>query len=132
MRHSRLLSGALIRWSPGGAPVSQSLKPSVSDVLALSESYLEPIIELTTRLTQLPAPTNDEAVRAVGLSDELEALGYDNVAIDDIHDVTARIKGEDSSKVLLVAAHIDTVFPRDTDLTVRREEDTLHAPAIGD
>lgn len=112
--------------------MSRSLQPSVSDVLALSESYLEPIIELTTRLTQLPAPTNDESVRAVGLSDELEALGYANVSIDDLHDVTARIKGEDSSKVLLVAAHIDTVFPRDTDLTVRREDDTLHAPAVGD
>lgn len=106
--------------------------PAVADVLSLSESYLEPIVALTTRLTEVPAPTNDEGDRAVALRAELEALGYEGVAVDDLHDVTARIPGEDSSRALLVAAHIDTVFPRETDLTVRRDGDTLHAPAVGD
>lgn len=106
--------------------------PAVADVLSLSESYLEPIIELTTRLTEVPAPTNDEGDRAIALRAELEALGYDGVAVDDLHDVTARIPGEDSSRALLVAAHIDTVFPRETDLTVRRDGDMLRAPAVGD
>lgn len=108
------------------------LPPSTTDVLKLSESYLEPIVELTTRLTEVPAPTNDEGDRARALRDELEALGYADIAIDDLHDVTARIPGEDSSRTLLVAAHIDTVFPRGTNLSVRREDDTLHAPAVGD
>lgn len=106
--------------------------PAVADVLSLSESYLEPIIELTTRLTGVPAPTNDEADRAAALRAELLALGYGDASIDDLHDVTARIPGEDSSRVLLVAAHIDTVFPRGTELTVRRDGDTLRAPAVGD
>lgn len=112
--------------------MSRSTQPSVSDVMKLAESYLEPIVELTTRLTEVPAPTNDEGARAIALRKEMEALGYEDVQIDDLHDVTARIKGEDSSKCLLLAAHIDTVFPRGTNLTVRRDGDTLHAPAIGD
>jgi tripeptide aminopeptidase len=112
--------------------VARTLEPSISNVLRLAESYLEPIIELTTRLTEVPAPTNDEGDRAVALRRELEALGYADVHVDELHDVTARIKGRDSSKCLLIAAHIDTVFPRDTNLAVRREDDTLHAPAVGD
>jgi tripeptide aminopeptidase len=112
--------------------VARSAHPTVSDVLQLAETYLEPIVDLTTRLTEVPAPTNDEGERALALRAEMEALGYEDVAIDEIHNVTARIKGEDSSKTLLMAAHIDTVFPRDTNLTVRREGDTLHGPAVGD
>lgn len=110
----------------------RSTHPSIDDVMKLAESYLEPIVELTTRLTEVPAPTNDEGERALALRSEMEALGYGNVEIDDLHDVTARIPGEDSSKCLLLAAHIDTVFPRDTNLTVRRDGDTLHGPAVGD
>ncbi len=105
---------------------------SVADVMTLSESYLEPIVELTTRLSEVPAPTNDEGDRAVALRQEMEALGYDDIQIDELHDVTARIKGEDSSRCLLLAAHIDTVFPRGTNLTVRRDGDTLHGPGVGD
>lgn len=112
--------------------MARTLEPSVADVLSLAESYLEPIIELTTRLTEVPAPTNDEGDRAVALREALEALGYADVQVDHLHDVTARIEGRDSTKCLLLAAHIDTVFPRDTNLAVRREEDTLHAPAVGD
>lgn len=112
--------------------MSRTAQPSVADVMKLSESYLEPMIELTTRLTEVPAPTNDEGERALALRGEMEALGYQDIQIDDIHDVTARIKGKDSSKSLLLAAHIDTVFPRGTNLTVRRDGDTLHAPAVGD
>jgi acetylornithine deacetylase/succinyl-diaminopimelate desuccinylase-like protein len=112
--------------------VHQTAKPSIGDVLTLAESYLEPIIELTTRMTEVPAPTDDEGDRAIALRDELEHLGYSDIVVDEIHNVIARIPGQDSSRCLLLAAHIDTVFPRDTNLTVRRDGDTLHGPAVGD
>ncbi len=47
-------------------------------------------------------------------------------------DVTARIAGADRSKTLLLAAHIDTVFPHSADATVKREGNRLHAPGVGD
>jgi acetylornithine deacetylase/succinyl-diaminopimelate desuccinylase-like protein len=34
--------------------------------------------------------------------------------------------------VLIVSAHLDTVFPEGTNVKVRREGDTLHAPGVGD
>lgn len=100
--------------------------------MAIADSYVEPIIELTTRLTQISAPSNDEFERGKALKAEFESRGYDQVHMDDLANVTARIPGKNRSKSLLIAAHIDTVFPHGTDLTVRREESTLHAPGVGD
>ena len=106
--------------------------PRVSDVLTLAEHSVEAIIELTTRLSEVPAPTNDEGQRAAVVRQELEQLGYQDVFEDDIHNVTGRIVGKDSSRCLLLAAHIDTVFPRDVDLTVTRDGSVLRGPGIGD
>lgn len=106
--------------------------PSVSDVLELAKTYVEPIVELTTRLSEVPAPTNDEAERAAAVREELERLGYENVSEDDLHNVTGCVSGKDASKCLLLAGHIDTVFPRDVNLTVTRDKDVLQGPGIGD
>lgn len=105
---------------------------SASDVLKLAESYVESIVELSTRLSEVPAPTNDEADRATAVREELERLGYEDVAEDELHNVTARIPGNDSSKSLLLAGHIDTVFPRDVNLLVTRDGNVLRGPGIGD
>ena len=35
-------------------------------------------------------------------------------------------------KTLLISAHLDTVFPLETDVTVRRSEGCLYAPGISD
>jgi acetylornithine deacetylase/succinyl-diaminopimelate desuccinylase-like protein len=112
--------------------VPSSQLPPVSDVMRIAESCVEPIVELTTRLSEVAAPTNDEAARAAAVKEELERLGYEDVAEDDIHNVTGRIAGKDSSKCLLLAAHIDTVFPKDVKLTVTRDGDVLRGPGVGD
>jgi len=113
-------------------PVPASPKPSTQDVLAVVDACIEPIIELTTRLAEIPSPTNDEGQRATAVRQEMERLGYAQVSEDELHDVTGVIPGKDSSKCLLLAAHIDTVFPRDVNLAVTRDGDTLHGPGIGD
>lgn len=112
--------------------MSSPQSPSVSDVLNLSETYVESIVELATRLSEVPAPTNDEAQRATAVREELERLGYEDVMEDELHNVTGRISGKDASHCLLLAGHIDTVFPRDVNLTVTREDDALYGPGIGD
>lgn len=106
--------------------------PLLTRALSIADAYLEPIIALTTELTQVSAPSNDEVDRARAVESVFAAKGYDDVRQDAIHNVTARIPGRDHSKCLLIAAHTDTVFSRETDLTVRRENDTLHAPGVGD
>lgn len=111
-------------------PSTQS--PPLPDVLNVAETYVERIVELTIRLSEVPAPTNDEALRAAAVREELEQLGYEDVTEDELHNVTGRIVGMDSSLCLLLAGHIDTVFPSNVNLTVTREGDVLHGPGVGD
>lgn len=98
----------------------------------LASAYLEPIVALTRELTQIGAPTFEEGKRASRLAEVFNGFGYSDVHVDEISNVTARVPGKDRSKALLVAAHIDTVFPEGTDLSIREDGDTLHAPGIGD
>lgn len=106
--------------------------PPLADVITLAKSYVETIVQLTTRLCEVPAPTNDEQERAEAYQKELERLGYEEVSKDGLHNVTGTISGRDSSRCLLLAGHMDTVFPRDVDLKVTRDGDILRGPGIGD
>lgn len=92
----------------------------------------EPIAELTTRLTEVAAPTGDEGDRATLLASVLESASFDCVAVDSLHSVTGRIRGKSSTACVLLAAHIDTVFPRSVDVSVSRTGDRLHGPGVGD
>ena len=112
--------------------MSSDISSLLQRSLAIADAYLEPIIEATSDLTGIPAPSNDEVDRAQAVQKLLQGEGYSDVAMDEIFNVTGRIPGKDRSKCLLIAAHTDTVFPRDVDLTVTRNEDTLHGPGIGD
>lgn len=101
-------------------------------VTALSSRFVDPIAELAAAIAAVPAPTNDEAERAQFVAQTLTTLGYADVTVDELSDAVGRLPGKDSSKALLLAAHIDTVFPRDTNISVSREGDVLAAPGIGD
>ena len=104
----------------------------VAQVSAVAGQLVEPIADLTTVIASVPAPTNDEAARARVVSDSLITLGHADVRIDALSNVVGRLPGKDSSKALLLAAHIDTVFPIETEITVTRTGDVLSAPGIGD
>lgn len=109
------------------------LTPEFRDqLMAIAERAKEQIAELTTRLTEIAAPTGDEAERARVLAGMLQESGFDEVRVDEIHDVTARIRGKRSDTCILLAAHTDTVFPRSVDVSVTRDGDRLYAPGVGD
>ena len=57
-------------------------------------------------------------------------LGY-APEIDEVSNVYAR-RGARGGKVVLVLAHIDTVFPAGTEIRVSRDETFLYGPGIGD
>jgi acetylornithine deacetylase/succinyl-diaminopimelate desuccinylase-like protein len=60
-------------------------------------------------------------------------LGYEDAAIDAEGNVAAVRPGTDpDAKLIVVSAHLDTVFPEGTDVKVRREGDRLYAPGVGD
>ncbi len=99
----------------------------------------EAIVELEPRtrddhiaLTEIPAPPFQEERRAQRYSEMLQAAGSVEVEIDEVGNVIARRRGTKGERVVALAAHIDTVFPEGTDVTVRVEGNKFTAPGIGD
>jgi tripeptide aminopeptidase len=98
--------------------------------------YLEAIEERSlgelVTLTEIPAPPFMEEERAAAYAELLRAAGADSVWIDGIGNVLAVRRGTVGDRTVAVDAHLDTVFPIETDVTVRVRGDTLHAPGVGD
>lgn len=83
-------------------------------------------------LTQIEAPSFQEDKRAAAFLEMARAHGLTNLEIDAEGNVTGIRRGIGNGKLICVAAHLDTVFPAGTDVTVRREGDRLYAPGVGD
>jgi len=83
------------------------------------------------RLTEIPAPEFNEARRGEFLKTLFEATGL-QVRIDKTGNVIAERPGTDAKSVILLVAHLDTVFPASTDVRVKRDANRLTAPGIAD
>jgi tripeptide aminopeptidase len=83
------------------------------------------------RLTEIPAPEFDEARRGEALEQLFAASGF-QVRIDKTGNVIGERPGSDTKSVILLAAHLDTVFPAGTDVVVKRDGSRLLAPGIAD
>ena len=82
-------------------------------------------------LTEIPAPPFKETARAKAYRDIFIAQGLTDVEIDTVGNVTGLRKGGGDG-LIVVSAHLDTVFPEGTPVKVRREGDKLFAPGVGD
>ncbi len=105
--------------------------PTVRRAFADLADY-RPILETAIAIQQVPAPTFDEAERSALVLDRLRALGLSDVEADALGNVYARRPGRATRPALLIAAHLDTVFPRETDLRLRYEGERVYGPGLGD
>lgn len=83
-------------------------------------------------LTEIPAPPFKEERRGARYAEMLREAGMPGVEIDGVGNVTARFHGTTGGETVAVVAHLDTVFPEGTNVTVRRDGNRLLAPGIGD
>jgi len=83
-------------------------------------------------ITEIPAPPFMEDERAEAFLEMLREVGIDEAYRDDEGNVIGVRRGAEEERVLVVSAHLDTVFPEGTDVTVRMRGDTLFAPGVGD
>lgn len=83
-------------------------------------------------LTEIPAPPFKEAVRAQEYQKRLKTLGLTDARIDVEGNVIAVRKGSGNGPVLVVSAHLDTVFPEGTDVKVKVKGNRYEAPGIYD
>jgi tripeptide aminopeptidase len=106
-------------------------RPPVRDALNWLEQNFDQQVEEWVRITEIPGTSKHEQARAAYVKAEMEKQGLE-VTIDSIGNVIGRRPGTGGGPTLAFAAHLDTVHPLDTDVTVRRDADTLRAPGIFD
>lgn len=123
-------------------PVKDSYR---EEIAALTENQrvqeaLAHIIDISARtqrdhieLTEIPAPPFGESLRAARFAELLEEAGLEDVTIDEVGNVVGRRPGRKGESVVAYSAHLDTVFPAGTDVTVTIDDSgTLRAPGVGD
>jgi acetylornithine deacetylase/succinyl-diaminopimelate desuccinylase-like protein len=107
-------------------------QPDVRQALQSVDSRSRDIIEEWIRLVEMPAPSGKEQARAQYIRLEMEKLGLSQIRTDDMLNVSGVRKGTGGGPTVVFAAHMDTVFPDGTDVTVKRDGDILRAPGVGD
>jgi len=96
-------------------------------------NLLDRILDLAIAIQQIPAPTFHEGRRAGFMRSRFEADGLQDASLDESGNVYARLPGTGASdRPLVVSAHLDTVFPSGTDLSVQRDPGRIIGPGIGD
>jgi acetylornithine deacetylase/succinyl-diaminopimelate desuccinylase-like protein len=106
------------------APVRQAL-----DFIQKNEAQT---IANTKAINAIPAPTSQEEKRARDYAERFKALGLEQVHIDEAGNVLGTYKGSGTGPTVMLAAHLDTVYPMATDLTVTEKDGRLYAPGIAD
>src|SRR5512145_96700 len=89
-------------------------------------------IEDQVRVCEVEAPPFKEAKRAEVYARLFRDAGLQNVRIDKEGNVLGDRPGTQPRPRLVFSAHLDTVFPEGTDVTVKRDGNILRAPGIGD
>jgi tripeptide aminopeptidase len=98
----------------------------------IDSSLIDRLIELAIAIQQIPAPPFGETQRGLFVASQFESEGLSDVETDDTGNVYARLPGRGETLPLVVSAHLDTVFPLETDLGLSRDGDKISAPGIGD
>ena len=83
------------------------------------------------RITEIPAPPFQEAQRAGAVKELLADSGL-ATQIDKTGNVIGELRGMNEKEIVVVAAHLDTVFPPSTDVKVHRDGSRMTAPGISD
>ncbi len=107
---------------------------SLHQAIAALRADPQRLIDLCVEIQQIAAPTGDEYRRAAWVAERFAQLGLADVQVDDLPNVYGRIPGKQAGPALLVSAHTDTVFPHETDLTIRVDEaqQRIYGPGLGD
>lgn len=108
----------------------------VSDEIRLAFTSIDTTDDEThdelIRICEIPAPPFKEDERARYISRRFEELGLERVRLDREGNVIAERPGRRARPGVIVSAHLDTIFPENTDVRVKREGRRLYAPGISD
>jgi tripeptide aminopeptidase len=119
----------------GQQPAAVAALAQTSEVKAALDAAraIEPAtIEQQIRFCEVPAPSFKETARGELLRQAFRDAGLQNVRVDRVGNVLGDYAGAVARPRLVIAAHLDTVFPEGTEVKVRRDGSILRGPGIGD
>lgn len=96
------------------------------------ESQAAQITEEHKRICSIPASPFGERDRAEYLCGRFSEIGLSHAYLDDEGNCLAYRQGHSPLPLTVVSAHLDTVFPLETDFTVRQVGQRLFSPGISD
>lgn len=96
-----------------------------------TETLARRVIERTIEIAAVPAPTGEESTRADLVTTWWRGDGWAAVGADAIGNVWALARPGEGDAIVL-AAHLDTVFPADVSHIVHEEPGRLVGPGVGD
>jgi len=106
--------------------------PHVARALRFFETQADAITEEQIRICSIPASPFGEQERAEYFSRKFSELGLTEVEIDEEGNCLGLLCGAARSPLMVVSAHLDTVFSADTNFNVTRRNGKLYAPGIAD
>jgi len=120
--------------APGVSPTPADLlkDPAVHAALDAAKASERQTVEDQIRFCEIPAPSFKEEARGRELQRVFQQLGLQNVTVDRAGNVLGDHPGAAPRPHVVIAAHLDTVFPEGTNVKVKREGSVLHGPGIGD
>ncbi len=107
-------------------------RESVRKGLAFIKEDQDNTVSEQKEICAIPAPPFKEHVRAADYRKRLINLGLNDVQTDNEGNVFGVRPGKGKGPKLVVAAHLDTVFPEGTDVSVHEIDGKLYAPGVSD
>lgn len=107
-------------------------RPEVKKALEAARRLEPQTIEEQIRLSEIEAPPFAETARGEAVAARFRELGLRDVRTDKAGNVIGERPGQPGGPSIVLSAHLDTVFPKGTDVRVRREGSKLIGPGIGD
>ncbi|SET59677.1 Acetylornithine deacetylase/Succinyl-diaminopimelate desuccinylase [Oceanobacillus limi] len=104
----------------------------VQEAMEFIESDHQRTVEEQIEITEIPAPPFKEETRAKNMKERLGKLGLQEVRMDEEGNVYGIRPGNGDGPKIFISAHIDTVFPEGTDVSVNEQDGILYAPGISD
>ncbi len=126
-----LLTMATLTARPANPIDALAQDKRVARALAWIDTNGDWVTDQQVAITEIPAPEFHEQARGVYLAKLFSASGLD-VHTDAVGNVIGERAGSTGDGVILVVAHLDTVFPAGTDVRVMRVKGRLEAPGISD
>lgn len=107
-------------------------RPDVAEAVNYIREHDEATLSTQIALSEIPAPPFHERERGEHIRGLFTSAGLTGPRKDAVGNVIAERPGASTSGALVVSAHLDTVFPTGTDVTVTRDGPLLRGPGISD